>query len=373
MKVSASAGGLADALALAKSLSDDPKIKQDNLRAALLVATDDALTITANVLDFAATLRVPATVDTPGAVAVAAAQLAGLAAGFADKAVVQITTDEAIAKVTSGRSRFKLTTVAPDCVPPMPLLLEETGRVELAREQAAALFERTAFAICKDHTRYYLAGILLHDTTAGLTGVATDGHRLARAVIPGTTGLSADHRLIVPVPAVKIITKLLRDRDIERLTLRRSKTLLAVETTKFVFISKLVDGTYPDYQRIVPEPSGNVATVERTALSQALERIAAVAQSEQRVVGLAWTADAPELRLMIDGADDVVPAEVEGDSKVAVAISGFAELIDEVPGARVRLDANGQAGPVLVTNPDNNDFTAIMTQACWPLAENAAA
>jgi len=252
MKITANAGELADALALAAILGEDKRLRNlRSLEAVSLVTDVTVMKIGGNVLDFAVSIAVPADIETLGALAVSGQRLAALAAGFPRDAKIQIADDGAAARVTCGRSRFQLPVIPQDELPAAPAIGEETGRTELVREEALTLFERPFFAMGTEQTRFYLCGVLLRDSDGALAAVATDGHRLCKAIIPGGGGLSQDDRLIVPRPAVKIILKLLADKSNERIVLRRSATLLAVEAAGFSFTSKLIDTTYPDYARIV--------------------------------------------------------------------------------------------------------------------------
>jgi DNA polymerase-3 subunit beta len=381
MKASATAGGLAGALALASSLITNrvAKLNAPGLCAVHLKAADDALIISSNVLDHALALTIPVTVNAPGELTVPATRLAGLAAGFPAKATVEISTDGAAACVASGRSRFKLPAIARDVLPPPLKLTEETGRVELAREEVTALFGRPAFAMSTAPTKYHLCGLFLHDTDAGLAAVATDGHRLVRVTIPGAGGLSADHRLIIPSAAVEIAIKLLRDKDIERLTLRRSRTLFAVESSRLAFVSKLVDGTFPDYARIVPKPTINTVTIDRAELRQALARIAAIADPAAQVAPLAgfeWSNE-PALRLCFAGwpelAGDELAAETSGVGKVALNIRQLDEMLAALDGERIRFASDGEREPVLVTDPDNAEWLAVQMPSLWPFRNAQAA
>jgi DNA polymerase III subunit beta len=362
MKFTANAGALADALALAASCCDDKQVRMIAALSAVHIKTaDGAVNITSNVLDFAITLNAPANVETPGEVAVNGPRVAALVAAFPDTATVEIAHDGAIACVAAGRSRFKLATVPLADLPPVPKLVEQTGHIDLAREEMSALW-RVGFAMEKEKTRFHLRGILLHNTPEGLVAVATNGHRLARVVIPGAAGLSQDFKLIVPAAAVKIATKVIGEKDIERVTLRRSTTLLAVETAKAAFVSKLIDGTFPDFRRLLLKPSGNAVTVDRAELAQALERVAAVAAERNRVVVLHWAADAPVLRLSLTDseiADDAIDAEVTGGGRIAVQIKYLNELLDVIKGERVHFDARSAGDPMLVTDPDDESFLAL--------------
>jgi DNA polymerase III subunit beta len=285
------------------------------------------------------------------------------------------------ARVGCRRSRFRLPVVPRADLPEMLAFGAETGRVELAREEALEVFARPLFAVATEQTRYYLNGIFLHDLDGALVAVGTDAHRLCRVIVPGATGLSQDNRLIVPRSAVKIAVKLLADGSNERITLRRSATLLAIEGARFTFISKLIDATFPDYRRVVPQPSSNTATVARGELARALARIGAVldpqVKSVSRLGGLTWRAPEAELRLCVPGwpdmADDVVAAEVTGNGRTALRIGYLAELLDELAGERVKLDANDASSPMLVTDPEDADLLTLLMPCVWPFEHSQAA
>jgi DNA polymerase-3 subunit beta len=240
------------------------------------------------------------------------------------------------------------------------------GHIELAREQAAALFARVSFAVLAQKLRNSFCGVLLHDTDAGLTSVATDSHQLARYTIAGAGGLSSDHRLIVPTAAVKVIGKILANKNIERVALRCSKSLFAVEATNITFVSKLIDGTFPPYEAIVPAPSGNGVVVSRAELMRALERVAAVADGygQRRTVGLGWNeGDALHLcHIGSDAADDVIAAEVAGMGQVAAQTDLLLSVLDVMSGARISLDCRDGKGPIRITDPkDDREFLALVS------------
>jgi DNA polymerase-3 subunit beta len=370
VRTSASAAALSGALALAASpfaaLSAPNKRGFKMLDAVHIKASGDALAITANVLDLALTLTVPAVAVEPGEIAVSGERFAALVQAMPATATLTLTRDEIapVALVRCGRSRFKLATMPITNLPVTPVLTEkaETGRVELTRAQALALL-RPAFAASRGETRYYCSGLFLHDIGSDLAAVATDGHRLVRVIAPNAAGLSSDHRLNIPSPALKILGKILADRNIERVTLRRSDTLFAVETARASFVSKLIDGTFPNYALAIPGPSGNSVTVDCAELAQALERVAAMADDQlRRVVGLYWEAGESVLRLCLadsDLADDAVAAETTGSGKTAVQIGLLSEMLEAVTGKRFTLDSRSAGDPLLVTDPDDKDFLAV--------------
>ena len=376
MKISVNAGELATALALAASLSGD-KVHRF-LDVVRLSAAGDTLTITADVFDFMLTLTVPASVATAGEMAVPASRLAALAAGFDTEVLIEISSAETVAHIGCGRSRFRLPTIPMQGLPAPLALTEATGSVTVDRDDAAALLVWPTFAASTEKTRVYLGGVLLRDDEGVLTAVTIDGQRLVRSRVPGATGLSSDFGLIVPNTALKIVAKLLADKSVERVTLRRSLTLLSIEAARFVFVSKLIDHGFPDYTRLIPKPPGNTVTVDRIELLRALDRVAAVVDPGQRrvVVGLTWTEQESALRLGLtnsDDADDVVTAEVTGCGRVAVQISLLTEMLDELGGQRVRIASDGGMNPILLSDIDRSDFLGLQMPCQWPARATQAA
>ena len=375
MKLTAQARALAAPLALAASLSaamtaNDKRRGIAALSAVRLTAADGSLEIAANILDFAITLTVLAvTIEAPGEIAVDGARLAGLVAGFPGDATVTIAMADTVATVGCGRSRFKFPVIRPDQLPAMLALAEETGRLELSRADAIRMLGVPLIAAGDEVTRYYLTGVYLHIVDGVLTAVGTDGTRLIRVVFPGIDGFPAG--LIIPRSAIKIALKLLADKAIEKVTLRHSATLCAIKGPNFAFISKLVDGTFPSYAHVIPAFSDNSITVDRKALLAALGRCEIVADKtrDSAIVGLQWSADAPLLRLRLAKepgiADDAIDGEPSGIGHIAINGRLLAEMIDDLDSEHVRLDPDGVVGPLLITNPDDENYLALLMRCAW--------
>jgi DNA polymerase-3 subunit beta len=374
----------ANAFANALALSTFANHKRGKMIAALeavrLVANGNTVKVESNILDHALTVFVQAAVKEGGEVAVSGERLAALAAGFPPKAEITVQVEGTDARVASGRSRFRIPAMPIDELPAVRKIIEATGGITLAREQVLALLARPMFAAETEKTRYYLCGICLHSTDDGLCSVATDGRRLARVTLAGTTGLSSDRRLIVPHSAVKIITRLLADNGNERITLTRSPTLFSVEATGFQFISKIIDSTYPAYEQLIPAASDNFAITDRVGLVQALERIGAAidpALDAMRLVGLRWRAGEPQLHLCVpghaDAADDILDAKVGGSGQIAVQIRHLAEIAAELDGERIHLDTKDHLGPLLVTDPTDPKILMLQMPCAWPREVSAVA
>ena len=375
MRITAPARALATPLALAASLAssltaNDKRRGIAALGAVRLTAAGDTVEIAANILDFALALTVPAvTIDAPGEIAVDGARLAALAAGFAPNATMTIAMADTTATVGCGRSRFKFPVILLDQLPAMLALTEESRHIELTRVDVIKMLGAPLVAAGTEASRYYLTGIYLHTVDSIVTSVGTDGTRLIRVVFPGIDGLADG--LILPRSAVKIALKLLGDKAVEKVMLRWSATLCVIEGANFVFVSKLIDGTFPSYAHVIPAFSDNTITVDRKALLAALGRCETVADKVRDIVivGLQWSTDTPLLRLCLAKepgiADDVIDGEPSGAGRIAINGRLLAELIDDLSCEHVRLDPDGAAGPLLITNPDDETYLALLMRCAW--------
>ena len=210
-------------------------------------------------------------------------------------------------------------------------------------------------------------GILFHDRDGRLALVATDGHRLAKCRIPSAP-FSLDHSCIVPNATVAALVKLLDKTVAEDVRLRRSKALLELTAPGVVLTSKLIDGTFPDYARVIPAAPKNSATIDHADLVAALTRLEAVSEPSKTVatlVGLSWDPAEPVLRLALphqpSAADDVIAAAVAGNAPVQTAaqLRHIVELVDELYGKRVCIATAGADNPILITDPEDDAILVV--------------
>ena len=260
------------------------------LGAVHLAANGDGLTVTATTFD--ATITIEAEAKAEGEMAVPLERLAGLVRHFPADFEITITADDSTATVTCCKSRFKLPVFPIPDLPAHHVLGEESGRVDLDAKAARELFSRPAFAASVEESRLYLNGVFLHNAGDFLTAVAIDGYRLCLVTTPAATTLSIDRSLIIPNPMVKTIDRLLGNAS-GNVTLRRSERLFSVEGDGFTLVTKRIDQTFPDYEKLIQSEAANVVTASRARLRESLSRFAAVAdpQAKTHVVSLRWNAD----------------------------------------------------------------------------------
>ena len=257
----------------------------------MLEAEGDTLSLAATDMDLAIVEKVAAEVAGTGATTAPAHTLYDIVRKLPEGAQVELAhggEDERLV-LTSGRARFTLSCLAPDEFPVMAGGDLPHG-FTLPAGELRALIDRTSFAISTEETRYYLNGIYLHvaDGAAGpvLRAVATDGHRLAQVEMPRPDGAEGMPGIIVPRKTVAEVRKLVEDSgETVSIALSETKirfTLAAVEVT-----SKLIDGTFPDYERVIPGGNDKIMEVDRKAFTEAVDRVATISTEKSRAVKVA--------------------------------------------------------------------------------------
>ena len=254
----------------------------------LLDATKGALSLTATDLDIEIVESLAADVARPGATTASAHMLYDIVRKLPDGAQVQIELmgDSGRITLSAGRSRFQLGALPREDFPAMT-----AGSLPHAFALPAAdlkrLIDKTRFAISNEETRYYLNGIYLHAAkgkdAVTLRAVATDGHRLARFDLAAPAGSEAMPGVIVPRKTVAEVRKLIDDADGE-VEIAVSDTKIRFAFGDAVVTSKLIDGTFPDYQRVIPTGNDKPLFVDRAAFQEAVDRVSTVASDRTRAV-----------------------------------------------------------------------------------------
>ena len=254
----------------------------------LLAADGASLEMKATDLDLEITEATPAKVEQGGATTVPAHLLYDIVRKLADGAEVMLKTDEDgnAMTVASGRSSFRL-----QCLPQSDFPELSAGSFpHIFRLDSVALkglIDKTQFAISTEETRYYLNGIYLHTHEVGgklkLRSVATDGHRLARAEVEAPAGSEGMPGIIIPRKTVSELQKLVDDPDIA-VTTELSETKIRFTIGSVVLTSKLIDGTFPDYQRVIPTGNDKKLIIDRQSFSAAVDRVSTISSERGRAV-----------------------------------------------------------------------------------------
>ena len=254
----------------------------------LLNADGASLEMKATDLDLEVTEATPANVEQGGATTVPAHLLYDIVRKLTEGSEVMLKTDESggSMSVVSGRSNFKL-----QCLPQSDFPQLSAGSFShifrLDSTALKALIENTQFAISTEETRYYLNGIFMHTHEEGgslqMRAVATDGHRLARAEIDAPAGSEGMPGIIIPRKTVSELQKLVDDPDVA-VTIELSDTKIRFTIGSVVLTSKLIDGTFPDYERVIPSGNDKKLVVDRQSFAAAVDRVSTISSERGRAV-----------------------------------------------------------------------------------------
>lgn len=257
----------------------------------LIKAGKGGLELKATDLDLEVVESVPAEIGQAGATTVPAHVLYDIVRKLPEGAQVQLEAggDRGTLTVRASRARFSLQTL-PEADFPDLAAGEFSHTFKVKGAEFRRLVDKTQFAISTEETRYYLNGIYLHVTegTAGksmLRAVATDGHRLAQAELEAPAGAAGLPGVIVPRKTVAEIQKLLEDKEAEA-TISLSSTKIRVQVGGIVLTSKLIDGTFPDYGRVIPQGNDKILNVDKDEFAAAVDRVSTVSSERGRAVKL---------------------------------------------------------------------------------------
>ncbi|MBB3065263.1 MULTISPECIES: DNA polymerase III subunit beta [Limibacillus] len=259
----------------------------------LLAAGDGNLSLTATDMDLTIIEEVAAEVLQEGATTVPAHTLYDIVRKLPDGAQVELSLagDSGQMTLTAGRSAFTLTTLPREDFPASNQVdLPQSFKV--AAPELCSLVDRTRFAISTEETRYYLNGIYLHAAESGgvpvLRAVATDGHRLARFEMPLPEGAKGMPGVIVPRKTVGELRKLFDESD-DSVAIALSDTRIRFSFGSTVLTSKLIDGTFPDYERVIPSGNDRTMEVDRKAFREAVDRVSTISSEKSRAVKLSFS------------------------------------------------------------------------------------
>jgi DNA polymerase-3 subunit beta len=301
-----------------------------------------------------------ATVD--GDITVPARKLLDIVKSLPDDSVISVEVEEQRAIIKSGRSRFTLSTLPASEFPNV-----EQGSASLEfdvlQRNLKTLIDKTSFAMAQQDVRYYLNGMLWEIKDGIFRVVATDGHRLALSTQSGISA-SEEKQVILPRKGVLELSRLLIEED-ESIHLAFGDTHLRATTQAFTFTSKLVDGKFPDYDRVLPKGSDKDVVADRAVLKQALARAAILSNEKYR--GIRMQFNAGDLRIVANNpeqeeAEDVVAIDYDGDTlEIGFNVSYLLDIMNVVSGPKVKfslLDANSSA--LLEDNDDGNALYVVM-------------
>ena len=325
----------------------------------LLEATADGrIRLMATDLDLQVVESIEAAIDQPGATTVSAHTLFDIARKLPEGSQVELVAAEGKMQVNAGRARFNLSTLPRD---DFPVIAE--GELPVKFELPAAtlrqIIDKTRFAISTEETRYYLNGIFFHvadnDGSPVLKAAATDGHRLARVTVPRPEGAETMPDVIVPRKCIAELRKLLDEVD-GSVEITLSPTKIRFGLGNAVLTSKLIDGTFPDYSRVIPTGNDKMLKIDPRSFEEGVDRVATIATEKTRAVKMALERD--KITLSVTSPENGTAAEeVPGDYTSEGFEIGFnarylLDILGQIEGDTVEVHLADAAAPTLIREND---------------------
>ncbi|MGV6839392.1 MAG: DNA polymerase III subunit beta [Planktomarina sp.] len=331
----------------------------------LIEAEGDDVSFRATDLDIEVVDKVAAKVEKAGSTTVSAMTFHEIVRKLPDGALVNLTADAGLGRLTveAGRSNFSLATLPKEDFPVMPSTDYDANFTAPAMV-LRRLFEKSKFAISTEETRYYLNGVYMHvaegDGGRVLRCVATDGHRLARIDADLPSGAEDMPGVIVPRKTVNELGKLLSDDDAQ-IAVSVSETKVRFATADVTLTSKVIDGTFPDYMRVIPAANTRKLEVDAADFAKAVDRVATVSSERSRAVKMSLDED----RLILSvNAPNSGNAEEElavayGDEKIEIGFNAkyLQEIASQVDRENAVFLFNSPGDPTLMR--EGNDTSAV--------------
>lgn len=328
-------------------------------------ALGDGINFKATDMDTEITEIADAKIEQQGATTAPAHMLYDIVRKLSDGSEVELVfpDEKGQLSIASGRSKFSLSTIA---VEDFPVISGDSLPINfvMAKEDLKDVIDRTQFAVSTEETRYYLNGLYVHAKTEGETKVlrvvATDGHRLACVESPLPAGAEKLSGVIVPRKTVAEIRKLLEDERADNIAVSLSENKIRFVLEDITLTSKLIDGTYPDYERVIPTDNDKVLEVSVKELSSAVDRVSVVAERTRAIKLIAdrnhvvLTTSSPDMGSALEEVEAVYENEA---LEVGYNFRYLLDILSEIKGEKVQVTFSDSSSPSVIH--DTSDASAI--------------
>ena len=322
----------------------------------LLVARDGQLLITATDLEVELVANTDVDVESAGEVTVPGRKLLDICRALPDDAMVSISQSGEKLVIKSGRSKFTLTTL-PAAEFPTVDDINAGHSITVSQEVLGRLLEKTHFSMAQQDVRYYLNGLLLETGGKMLRAVATDGHRLALCEVALEEGELAEQQVIVPRKGVLELQRLMSGEG--ELTIELGSNHVRIQLESIRFTSKLIDGRFPEYERVIPQDTSNAMAADRGVFKSALQRTAILSNEKYRGIrliirdnGMVLQAHNPEQ----EEAEEALEIEYTGDEiEIGFNVNYLLDALGAIETDEVTLAVVDSNSSCLIREPGKDD------------------
>lgn len=329
----------------------------------LLKSMSGDITVTATDLEIEMVSNITAEGSEDFQTTIPARKLLDICKALPEGSSINFAIDDNRVSLTSARSRFTLASLPARDFPGLDEI-EEQLAFSIPQHQFKSLFDKTSFAMAQQDVRYYLNGILLELSAGKIKLVATDGHRLALSEVELDTGVEEDRQLIIPRKAVLELARLLDSSDSPAKCVL-SQNHFRVEAGALVFTTKLIDGKFPDYQRVIPVDGNKTMEVDRETLKQSMSRIAILSNEKYRGIRLALSNG--NLSIQANNPDQEEAEEElqvdydEADMEIGFNVTYLIDVLNVLNSEKVQIrlkDSNSSA--IMSDSKDSSSLYVVM-------------
>ena len=333
----------------------------------LLEATDSSIILSATDMDISITETINCSVIEKGSVTVPAHTLHDIVRKIPDGNEIEfISNDGKTFSIRSGKSKFSLS-----CLPKKDFPLIEIDKLNCEFSINSKIFlqliEKTKFAISNEETRYFLNGIYFHkkslNNTDYLSLVATDGHRLAKIDLPHPNGLVDIPGVIIPKKTIYELCKLLTDIN-EDIIINIDPNKIIFYIGKTTLISKLIDGNFPDYQKVIPKNNNNIVTADRQKFCEVVDRVSTITSEKSRAIKfrllnnlINMNSSDPENGT---ATEDIIVQYGGEEIEIGFNSKYILEMINQLEEEKLILEFNDSTSPLIVKESSNNDLIFVL-------------
>jgi len=323
---------------------------------------DGSIRLMATDLDLQVDESVPAQVSQAGATTVSAHTFFDIVRKLPEGSQIELSAAEGKMQVIAGRARFNLSTLPRD---DFPVIAEGElpTRFELPAQTLRQIIDKTRFAISSEETRYYLMGIFFHVADDKLKAAATDGHRLARVTVDKPEGADGMPDVIIPKKCVGELRKLLDEVE-GTVEISLSPTKVRFGLGNAVLTSKLIDGTFPDYNRVIPTANDKLLKLDPKSFMAGVDRVSTIASEKTRAVKIALDRDkvtlsvtSPENGLAVEE----LAADYASDGlEIGFNARYLMDILHEIEGDTVEVHLADAAAPTLLRENDKSSALYVL-------------
>jgi DNA polymerase III subunit beta len=323
---------------------------------------DGSIRLMATDLDLQVDESVPANVSQAGAITVSAHTFFDIVRKLPEGSQVELSAADGKMQVIAGRSRFNLSTLPRD---DFPVIAEGElpTRFELPAATLREIIEKTRFAISSEETRYYLMGIFFHLIDDQLRAAATDGHRLARITVAKPDGADGMPDVIVPRKCIQELYRLLEEIE-GTVDVSLSPTKIRFGLGSAILTSKLIDGTFPDYNRVIPTGNDKLLKLDPKSFSAGVDRVSTIASEKTRAVKV--SVDRDKVTLSVTSPENGVATEElaadYGSDGIEIGFNAryLLDILSEIDGDVVEVHLADAAAPTLLRENDKSNALYVL-------------